>query len=668
VDPLTGTVLESIPISGLRPGAVSQFDEPVITATPQGVQCLFREGDVHQTWDFRGKPDRAAVDFSVCSPVEGGIDGFIEFRLREAAPAPIDCKWDWTVVERANQWPGARYNPVIPSSGTVTLPADGSVVRVALALRSERSSERKMPLRLSVGTPDGAVSRIFLIEPGPAGFRTPPGTPVTGDPSLRPNSLIGAVKTIGELLYIGRPKGLDLQGNPKPCVEVHDAATGAYLRTIPAPASLTHDGFGTAIYGDDRDLFVFAAGVPDVPNPKPKIYAQYRSLFVFDAITGNLKATLKGPYANFGEIVRFSPDYLAICAPSSFDLVTRGSKVPGAVMLFRRSDYKLAGTFKLAGNDAGTSMEIIGRKLYLGMPALVWIFRNPNTSRPERWEYAGGVLGFDLPNMKKPGLFVSPSGPRSGASFGFYMASDPTGDLLVSEGTTIHRFDPTGPRPPVVEDTTLNRLPLFDYEQDGALRLTGSGILYDVATRSPIIELEDIGAANLGRGILITQDFRSPTTLMAVSPAVCGNFDLWARLRRAGFTIADPSFDADGNGREELEDYLIDQIGSLPGVEVDFAEYHRDLRKLRLRATADLPPDVAMLVESSYEGGPWKLAALKRGAGPLLNANGWKPDAAGWTLPTDDPVDPQEIRTRVSFVHSQSLVLGEDEFRVTLFE
>lgn len=668
VDPLTGAVLESFPISGLRPGTTFQYDEPVITATAEGAQCLFLEGDVHQTWDFRGRPDRAAVDISVCSPVEGGIGGFIEFRLREAAPAPIDYKWDWAVVPRADRWPGANYNPVIPSSGTVTLPDDGSVIRVPIGLHSERSSERRMPLRLSVSPPDGAVSRTFLIEPGPAGFRTPPGATVTGDPALQPDSLIGAVKTVGELLYIGRPRALDLQGNPKPCVEVHDAATGAYLRTIPAPPTLTHDGFGTAIYGDNRDLFVFAADVPDVPDPSPKIYAQYRSLFVFDAVTGNLKATLKGPYENFGEIVRFSPDYLAICAPSTFDPVTRGSKVPGAVMLFRRSDYKLAGTFKLAGSDAGTSMEIIGRKLYLGMPALVWINRNPILPRPEKWEYAGGVLGFDLPKLKKPGVFVSPSGPRQGGGFGFYMASDVNGDLLVSEGTTIHRFDPTGPRPPVVEDRSLNRLPLFDFEEDGGLRLTRSETLYDVATRSPIVELKDIGAAHFGRGILITQDFRSPTLLMAVSPAFCGNFDRWARLRRAGLTIADPSIDADGNGRTELEDYVIDQLGSLPGVEVDFAEYYQDLRKIRFRATADLPPDVAMLVESSYAGSPWKLVALKRGAGPLLNAYGWKPDATGWTRPTEDPVDPQTIRTRVSFVHSQALVLGEDEFRVTLFE
>lgn len=668
VDPPTGAILETMAVSGLRPGSNSQHYEPAIVATERGAQCIFQEGGIHQTWDFRARRDRAAVDISVCSPVEGGIDGFIEFRLREAAAAPVDFEWEWAVVARADLWPGANYNPVLPTSGTVTMPADGSVARVPIGLRSERSSERRMPLRLSVKPLDGAVSRIVLIEPGPAGFRTPVGAPVTGDPFLRPDSLIGAIRTVGDLLYVGRPKALDLQGTPKPCIEVHDAFTGDYLRTIHAPPSLTHEGFGTAIYGDNRDLFVFAADVPDVPDPKPKIYAQYRSLLVFDAVTGSLKATLKGPYENFGEIVRFSPDYLAICAPSTFDPVVRGSKVPGAVMVFRRSDYKLAGTFKLAGNDAGTSMEIIGQKLYLGMPALVWINRNRNLPRPEKWEYAGGVLGFDLPKMKKPGVFVSPSGPRQGGGFGFYMARDAGGDLLVSEGSTIHRFDPTGPRPPVIEDTSLNRLPLFDYEEDNGLRLTRAETLYDVASRTPLTELMDIGAAHFGRGILITQDFRSPTTLMAVSPAFCGNFDLWARLRRDGHTITDPSVDADGNGRAELEDYLVEQIGALPGVEVDFSDYYQDLRKIRFRAMADLPPDVAMLVESSYSGGPWKLAALKRGGGPLLNANGWKPDAAGWTLPTDDPVDPQEIRTRVSFIHSQALVLGEDEFRVTLFE
>jgi hypothetical protein len=73
-----------------------------------------------------------------------------------------------------------------------------------------------------------------------------------------------------------------------------------------------------------------------------------------------------------------------------------------------------------------------------------------------------------------------------------------------------------------------------------------------------------------------------------------------------------------------------------------------------------------MLVESSYAGGPWRIAALKRGAGPVLNAHGWKSDAQGWTVPTDDAVVPGAYELRTTFVHAQALVLGEGDFRVTL--
>lgn len=668
VDPPTATLLESFPIHGLRPGSSSGYYSPWIERTAEGIRCHFRENDIHQTWDFRGKPQYPGIDVAICSPVEGGIDGFFEIRLREAASAPLDFGWEWAVVARADQWPGSIYNPVVPAAGTITLPADGSLARAPIGLRSERSSGRTMPLRLSVKNPAGAVGRISLVEPGPAGFRTPFGKPVAGDPALRPDSLIGDVKTIGDSLYIGRPRALDLQGNPKPCVEVHDASNGDYRRTIPAPPTLTHDGFGSAIHGDSRDLFVFAAGIPSDPDPSPKTYARHRTLFVFDAATAKLKATLNGPYGNFGEIIRFSPDYLAIGSPSSFSTGPGGVKMPGGVMLFRRSDYKLVGTFRLAGNDAGTSMEIIGKKLYLGMPGLVWTNRDSIQRRPDKWEHAGGVLSFDLPSMKKPRLFFSPAGPRQGGGFGSYMASDPAGDLLVSEPPRIHRIDPTGIRPPAIEDTSLNRLPRFSYEEDNGLRLTRAETLFDIAARTPVVELTEIGAAHLGRGILITQDLRSPTSLMAVSQAFCGNFDLWARLRRDGHQITDPAIDTDGNGRTELEDYIIDQIGSLPSVEIGFANYHNDLRMIRFRATTALPPDVAMVIETSYTGDTWKIAGLKRGAGPLLNAHGWKPDADGWTRPAKEPVDSEEISTRVSFVHSQALVLDDEDLRVTLFE
>lgn len=666
VEPATNAVIEIIPVSGERPGTTSTNYDPYLEVTAAGARCLFRDSDDTHAWDFRGQPSQPAVEVGICAPVEGGIDGYLELRQREASLSGQSIQWSWSVARLPSLWPGAQSNPIREPLGEAVLPADGSVLRIPVSARSLRSTERKMPLCLQIASPAGEVSQFHLVEPGSAAFQTPVGTTITGDPSIAPGWSPGPMAMIGDRMYLGRPMARDLQDNPRPCIEVHDSTTGQHLQTILAPATLTHEGFATAISGDDRDLFVYAEEWPDLPKLTPKILSRYRTVLVLDRATGALKATLKGPYANFGQLIRFSDHYLAICAPSSIDTSIRGSKTPGAVMLYRRSDYRLLGSMKLAGNGTGTSMVFIGDTLFLGMPGLPWINRGPNLPRPETWEHAGGVYAFtSLPSLKKPKLFVSPTGPRQGAGFGLRMAATPEGDLLVSEGTTtVHRFDPVGSRPPTIEEQPQDKFPMFSYQELDGLRIGGSGDrLYDTTTRSPLVEFESIDGALLGHGVVFTRDWRSPSSLMSVPRTCCGNYDLWAGEELAG---SDPADDGNDNGKPDLEDYILDQAGALPTLESDFLAYHNQHRKVRFRVSQPLPPDVVMLVESSYAGGPWRIAALKRGASPIQNAHGWKADAQGWTVPTDDAVVPEAYELRTSFVHAQALVMGEGDFRVTL--
>lgn len=660
-EPATGVVLETIAMTGRRPGVGSMF-YPFLSATADGVRFQFQENYHHQAWDLSGSRSAPGVALKVNPPAEGGMAGHLEFSLMEPSSAPVNVSWQWSVLPKANGFPGSTSEPSFEPTGSIVVPADGSMVAKPVWLRSLDGTDLATSMRVELSNAAGQVIELALVDPTPGAFAPQGGT------VLSPAVSSGSLKVIGGKLYVGGHGPADSQGAYRGSVEVFDPVTGAHLNTILPPSTLTHRGFGNSIDGDETDLFITAVEYPSLPKTTPKILAKYRTVLVYSQATGQLRATLTSPYAGFGDMIRFSDDYLAVCARSSFDPTIKGSNTPGGVLLYRRSDYKLAGQVKMVGNQIGTSMELSEDTLYLGFPGMTHLYRYPRGRGKDLWEYVGGVYVFKLPNLKKAQLLTSPTGMKHGAGFGLYMNLEPSGDLLVTEGSTTHRIDPSGQRPPSIESMPGDFFPVMGFSEADGLRMTTHPQLYDLATRTPLVELETYSGGVIGGGAVFLQTISSSSGLRRLPLQHCGNFDLWTRFGGAESAgVADPSGDGNGNGKPDIEDYIIAQVGALPTVEMaeDIYPYvHQRLRRVKLKANGELPPDATMLVEYRHADGPWKLGAVKRGKGPLRLVEGGAQGVDGWTPLLKPTFAVDYLEFRASFMHSQATALGQDEFRV----
>lgn len=678
IDPATNAILETVEMTSERPsyeaGSFYVNTVPLITATADGVRCLTRLNGVVTAWDLSSKRTLPAVEVRVSPPSEGALPGIVEFRAKELSPLPVPVSWDWSIVAMSDGRPGARPNPILQNTGSISVPGDGSMVAVGVTARTDRMTDRRTPIRLKVEN-NGVTTDIILVEPSSPRFTPTAGEEMTGDSSVVvPLGGSGDFKVIGDRLYLGQGNALDAQGKKRGCLQVFDAATGAYIETIRPPSTLTHAGFGYKIYGDDKELFIVAMEFPDESvKVTPKVIAKLRTIFVYSLATKQFRATLKSPFAEFGELVRFNDSYLAVCSASSIDVTRKGSNVPGGVQLFRRSDYKQVGQLKLSGNGVGTSMELSKEGvLYVGVPAISYL--PPKMPKTLRMEWVGGVYMFDqLPKLKVAKYFMSPTGPKGGAGFGQHMHLEPGGDLLLSESAeTVHRLDPLGQRPAVQEVLTQDLYPWLYYQESDGVRKDATPRLYDVATKLPLVELDGglSGSVWSGgaiyEGAVFAGNASTPLGLQRVPLQFCGNFDLWKKYGGAATaTVGDPSADGNGNGKPDIEDYIIAQTGALPGFDVSYDTSMGAAPKgMRFRSVGTLPPDAVMIIEYSYVGKPWKICGVKRGNSPIHDMRGWKEDASGWTPFSSAQVLENHVEFRVSFAHTQSVSFGQDELRV----
>ena len=674
-DPATGAMLESVELNGYYPGGSTSSANirAGFEATPDGVRFNFNDRGRWRAWDLSSRRSEPAVEMKINPPTEGGLAGHLEFRTREAGTRPQRISWEWSAPLQLVGGQSSLGNPAYTPVDSIEVPADGALVAKPVFMRSWWSTDRKLPVCLATKDATNKVIGIRLVEPVPGGFQPVRGTLVENDPRFSEDTPLLARNIIGDRLYVGamhlREPWLE-----KGAVQVFDTATGRHLHTIMPPASLTHRGFGSMIVGDEKDLFILASA--DWGESGNKKFPP-RTLFVYSQATGQLRATIKGNLRNFAEEIHFSDNYLALLSPGYYG--GRGQRnAAGGVQLYRRSDYKLAGKLKLPANGVRYPIALSKDALFLGVPISGYI--PPGKKKRDMVEKVGSVLVFpSLPKLKKALVIHSPAGVRGGGAFGTYLHSEPGGDLIVSEPgrggemvSLVHRIDLTGTRAPVSGPMVWGLFPHFGhYEADGVAADT-TPRLYDVATRSPLVEIGMLEGGLLGGGNVFIDQWHSNGPLTRVPLQYAGNFDLWVRFggqETAG--VADPSADGNDNGKPDIEDYIIAQTGGLPTVETryDTAWYTDErLRTMSFKSAGDLPPDATMLVEYSHYGGPWKLAAVKRGAGKLLNVEAGVTDAGGWTAPLEQLVVHGHVEVRVSYAHSQAAALGEDEFRTLLPE
>lgn len=266
-EPANGTVLEHVVLTGLRPGTHG-FYSAFLAGTPGGVRYHFMEDYDHQAWDLSGSRSTPGIALKVNPPVEGGISGHLEFSLMEPFNAALPVSWKWSVPRKSNGSPGANLDPSFEPTGSIVVPADGSMVAKSVWMRSYDITDRVMPMLLEVS--DATEVREFaLVDPGMGEFR-PKGTTLTGDPAVSPSGYTSAT-TIGDRLYLGNTAAKDAEGRMRGCVQIFDMGTGAHVRTILPPPTLTHNGFGYAVAGDAKDLFITALEYPNLPKMTAKI-------------------------------------------------------------------------------------------------------------------------------------------------------------------------------------------------------------------------------------------------------------------------------------------------------------------------------------------------------------------------------------------------------------
>lgn len=674
VDPATSAVLETLELHGYSPGGTLSYldGSSGMETTADGARLNFTEKAKWLAWDLSSRRSQAAVEMKVNPPTEGGLAGHLEFRTREASLLPVKISWEWSAPLRSVGGQSSLGNPAYTPIDSIEVPADGSLVAKPVFMRSWWSTDRKLPVRLATKDATNRVIDIQVVEPVPGGFQPVRGTLLENDPSFPENTALLARNIIGDRLYVGA-KHFAEPWLQKGAVQVFDTATGRHLHTIMPPASLTHRGFGSMIVGDDKDLFILASADGGEPGKKTKFPP--RTLFVYSQATGQLRATIKGNLRNFAEEIHFSDNYLALLSPGYYG--GRGQRnAAGGVQLYRRSDYKLAGKLKLPANGVRYPIALSEDALFLGVPISGYI--PPGKKKRDMVEKVGSVLVFPtLPKLKKALVIHSPAGVRGGGAFGSYLHLETGGDLIVSEPgrggdmtSLVHRIDLTGTRAAVSEPMVWGLFPRFGhYEADGVAADT-TPRLYDVATRSPLVEIGMLDGGLLGSGNVFIDQSHTFGPLTRVPLQYSGNFDLWVRFGgQETAAVADPSADGNGNGKPDIEDYIIAQTGGLPNVEAryDTAWYTDErLRTMSFKAAGDLPPDATMLVEYSHHGGPWKLAAVKRGAGKLVNVEAGVTDANGWTAPLEQLIINGHVEVRVSYSHSQAAALGKDEFRTLL--
>jgi outer membrane protein assembly factor BamB len=231
-------------------------------------------------------------------------------------------------------------------------------------------------------------------------------------------------------------------------VELYNAATGVYLRTLddPQPSFLNHFGYSMAVHGSR--VLVGAPGTDVVEQGVGQAY-------LFDADTGALLRTFAAPFASqgagFGSSVAFQGDRVLIAAHRDSSQAYLGGQAylfdadsgelrttfadpsPGPRENFARSVALDKGFVLVSDQNEQLSDPHLGKvRLFTADGALLRTFENPT---PERYDNFGWTVALDGPHALI-GSRLDDSGNLIGQSHLFNIH---TGSLL----TTYSDPDPT---------------------------------------------------------------------------------------------------------------------------------------------------------------------------------------------------------------------------------
>jgi hypothetical protein len=281
-DPLTGTLLETVELSldsqRIETISINDYYGPSggmgLRATTDGVTCGFSDwtsyGTSHVQWSLSGKRTLPGWSLRIANAVEGGAPGLVEATAAERTTAAIPVK---LVVSSARLVHGtyglhSEYCPLSPAD--LAIPADGTPLRFDLPINSEMVTHRsKAPIRLQFYDSAGFITEQCLLEPTPSDFDASP-TAIPLDPTLAQGGVGGFMRR-GDSLWVCFPEAAHPSSKKTSgCIQELDATTYEVRRTIWAPATLKHPGFGERIIDMGKDIYVEAIHNVDTPNTSTK--------------------------------------------------------------------------------------------------------------------------------------------------------------------------------------------------------------------------------------------------------------------------------------------------------------------------------------------------------------------------------------------------------------
>lgn len=656
-DPLTGTVLETITIrldprvlppqnvwfgTNYLPGMpYSAGGSLLLRPSVDGVIARYQQASpTPLEWKISARRTQPAFSIRIATAVEGGAAGLVRLTHLERGSAERTARLDVTEpnLRRIEISSYAPYSPLTPA--VVTIPADGSPGDFPLPINPWQWTSRKTPLRLLIHDADDLLVEDAYMEPAPGDY-IPASTTLPLDPDLSAGGTGNYIRR-GDSLWISFPNAVNPATGRAGCVQEIDAVTYAPKRLIWAPPTLKHRGFGERIIDAGRDLIVLASYIDD----RKRKHKVYRTICVIDATTGTYRAVI--PW-KFWEDPKFAFDdnYLAIASHSYDDGEDRLS---GGLSLYSRSTYKLAGSLKFVGRDTGRGIAIAGGSLWVGMPMTA--YRPAGLPKNDPGQIgAGAVLRFAaLPSLKTYQTVLSPAIRMDDDYFGRSLDVTEDGFVIVGAENGPFRIDPSSQLPTVPVSGATKLLPSSGFSRGNGLRTDFFHAIYDETTGLRLADFYNNGLNAIAGDFFLFNYPGDP--LLSVRLDRCGSFELWQRFAP----------DIPGDSRPDIQRYVEEHLGGLPEVTVT-PKYGGTRTTMIIGISSVMPPDTTMMVEYSIAGGPWQLAAIRQGLGPVRDRTGAAVKTQPDQIETPDDLPTTGIRYRARYDMTSAMPLSLQEYR-----
>lgn len=489
------------------------------------------------------------------------------------------------------------------------LDGDGADFTVA-ATRSVNGSETTS-LRASVpGGPRILLSGFQQVVVNSHVVTVPEGSFTTGGPVRGTRGRCVAVTD--PLLAVGFPLEPLPGGTRTGVVDLYDRRTGAFRRSIEAPAGTEGKHFGHAVAMTGSKLVVGAPGEQTTGR-----------VFVYDANSGSLiqELKLKGKAGKFGAEIKANDRWIAVSAPGPSRPVSTEAmeKEAGTVMVFDATTLKPGFTKTTKGEFLGASIGLTGDRIYVAAPG----------ARFQKLYQVGMIRAYSLPKGKLVGTIIARE-PRALGSFGSPIAAGddvvfiggPVDDSVDASSLQVHAASNLG-------FLGYHAMPGDQFSMQRVLihngwMIGGEDILrfYRPGNQRPVASRRIVDPGSPPTEYPGPYFYRS-------NIAAFGSLLYWADYRPKFMTMPDlptaatlksaTPVDANGDGRSDELDLLFLHRGdaSLPA-RATLRESLDGFLNFRLQADPDIPAGLDLWFEISTDLQRWI---------PVLQ---WRQDAPGW--------------------------------------